>query len=88
MISYDGLPKPETGTHDMPYFVYRIHEPMRLEPLGTFTVYKEARQLVRDKRAESGPGNVNSIRMIFARNEAEAEKLLTTPRDERVVGED
>jgi hypothetical protein len=72
----------------MPYFVYRIQDPRELEPLGTYTVYREARQKVRDLRAEAGPASVNSIRMIFAKNEAEAVKLLTTPRDERVVGED
>jgi hypothetical protein len=26
--------------------------------------------------------------MIFARNDVEAEKLLKTPREERVIGED
>jgi len=72
----------------MPYFVYRIHEPMRLEHLATHTVYKEARQAVRELRAAEGPASVNNIRMIFAKSEAEAEKLLSTPRDERVIGED
>lgn len=72
----------------MPYFVYRIDEPREPEHLGTYTVYKEARQTVRELRAQAGPEAVNSIRMIFAKNEAEAVKLLTTPRDERVVGED
>jgi len=73
----------------MPYFVYRIHrEPLRLEHLGTHPVYKEARQVVREMRAAEGAQSVDSIRMIFAKNEAEAEKLLSTPRDERVIGED
>ena len=72
----------------MPYFIYRIGEKRELEHLKTHTVYREARQFVRDLRAESGPGAVDSIRMIFAKNEIEAEKLLSTPRDERVIGED
>jgi hypothetical protein len=72
----------------MPYFVYRIQEPRELEQIGIFAVYKEARAKVRELRAAAGPDSVNSVRMIFAKNEAEAVKLLTTPRDERVVGED
>jgi hypothetical protein len=71
----------------MPYFVYRIQEkPRRLEHLETFSSYKEAKSYVREQRQASG--DVENIRMIFARNDIEAEKLLTTPRDERVIGED
>jgi alkanesulfonate monooxygenase SsuD/methylene tetrahydromethanopterin reductase-like flavin-dependent oxidoreductase (luciferase family) len=72
----------------MPYFVYHIQEPRELEHLGTYAAYREARDKVRELRAAAGPDSVNSVRMIFAKNEAEAIKLLTTPRDERVVGED
>jgi hypothetical protein len=72
----------------MPYFVYRIEDPKHLEHLATFPVYREARQKVRDLRAEGGPDSVNSIRMIFAKSQVEAEKLLTAPREERVIGED
>ena len=71
----------------MPYFVYKIQEsPKKLEHLETFAKYREAKEFVRGKRAESG--EVEGIRMIFARNDIEAEKLLKTPRDERVIGED
>ncbi len=71
----------------MPYFVYRIQEkPRKLDHLETFTSYKEAKVYVRDQRQQSD--DVESVRMIFARNDIEAEKLLTTPRDERVIGED
>lgn len=71
----------------MPYFVYNIQEnPKKLEHLQTFAKYREAKDFVREKRAESG--EIQSIRMIFARNDVEAEKLLKTPREERVIGED
>lgn len=71
----------------MPYFVYNIQEsPKKLEHLETFDKYREAKEFVRARRAESG--EIESIRMIFARNDVEAEKLLRTPRDERVIGED
>jgi hypothetical protein len=71
----------------MPYFVYNIQEkPKKLEHLETFAKYREAKEFVRAKRAESG--DIESIRMIFARNDVEAEKLLKAPREERVIGED
>jgi hypothetical protein len=71
----------------MPYFVYKVQEsPRKLEHLETFAKYREAKEYVREKRAEGG--SIEGIRMIFAHNDVEAEKLLKTPRDERVIGED
>ncbi len=71
----------------MPYFVYRIQEkPRKLDHMETLSSYKEAKVYVREQRQQSN--DVESIRMIFARNDIEAEKLLITPRDERVIGED
>jgi hypothetical protein len=70
----------------MPYFVYEIEKPRSLTHLETFAKYREAKQHVRQLREESG--DVEKYRMIFARNEIEAEKLLLAPREERVIGED
>ncbi|MEA3303262.1 MAG: hypothetical protein U9Q75_08325 [Pseudomonadota bacterium] len=71
----------------MPYFVYRIQEkPRKLDHLQTFPSYKEAKVYVREQRQLSD--EIESVRMIFARNDIEAEKLLTAPREERVIGED
>ena len=71
----------------MPYFVYRIQKkPRKLDHLETFPSYKEAKIYVREQRQQSD--DVESVRMIFARNDIEAEKLLTAPREERVIGED
>ena len=70
----------------MPYFVYKIKEPRSLEHIETFSKYREARSFVRELRQQED--SVEGIRMIFAKNEIEAEKLLLTPREERVIGED
>ncbi|MEN8213080.1 MAG: hypothetical protein ABFR19_01845 [Pseudomonadota bacterium] len=71
----------------MPYFVYRVQEkPRKLDHLETFSSYREARSYVREQRQQND--EVETVRMIFARNDIEAEKLLSTPRDERVIGED
>ena len=72
----------------MPYYVYRIVPPRELEHIDTRDKYQEARSLVRERRAQMGPEDRFSVRMIFAGSQAEAEKILLTPRDERVIGED
>lgn len=72
----------------MPYFVYRVTPPRKLEHIETFTSFKPARDLVRARRAELEGGGETMVRMIFAKDQIEAEKLLLTPREERVIGED
>ncbi len=76
----------------MPYYVYKISPPLRLTPIDTKERYKDARALVRQLRQEQTPGpsaeETLQFRMIFANSRAEAEKFLSTPRDERVIGED
>lgn len=76
----------------MPYFVYRVETQETgkkdLTYLEDFVDYKSARALTRTKRAEAKTAETADYRLIFAKNETEAEKLLSAPRDERVVGED
>lgn len=71
----------------MPYFVYKISEPKKLELIQEFDNYKQAREVARGKRADLGGDSEVQIRMIFARNNTEAEKLLTAPREERFIDE-
>jgi hypothetical protein len=78
----------------MPYYVYLV-EPLadadrkKLEHLETFDNFKQARGLARDRRAAlKAAGSTTDCRLIFAKNQTEAEKLLSAPREERVVGED
>lgn len=72
----------------MPYFVYKITQPLALTYVDTKEHYKEARVLVRGLRQEASDDSGAEYRMIFAKSQGEAEKLLSTPRDERVIGED
>ncbi|MEA3278616.1 MAG: hypothetical protein U9Q81_25630 [Pseudomonadota bacterium] len=72
----------------MPYFVYKITPPVNLTFVETKEKYQEARTLVRGLRQGQAQPDEAEFRMIFAKNRAEAEKLLSTPRDERVIGED
>lgn len=78
----------------MPYFVYFVSERAgsdrrQLEHIETFPAFREARSLARTKRAElKADGDARDCRLIFAKNQTEAERLLSAPREERVVGED
>lgn len=74
--------------HAMPYYVYRVADPLRLTHVDTKERYQDARALVRSLRQEQAPGADDQYRMVFAKHQAEAERLLSTPRDERVIGED
>ena len=72
----------------MPYFVYRVSPSLQLTYIDTKERYQDARAIVRDLRARRGEDDDGDYRLIFAKQQAEAEKLLSTPRDERVIGED
>lgn len=72
----------------MPYFVYRITPPRTLQHLETMDNYQQAKKLVRSMRAELDAASEVSVRLIYAKTQGEAEKLLSMPRDERVIGED
>ncbi len=75
----------------MPYYIYRITETDKvksLEHIQTLSNYREAREIVRDKRKNKTADDTADYRMIFAKNETEAETLLKAPREERVIGED
>lgn len=77
----------------MPYFVYYVttladSSKKSLQHVETFDAFKAARTLARERRAELSGDDGRDCRLIFAKNQAEAEKLLSAPREERVVGED
>jgi hypothetical protein len=72
----------------MPYFIYRVSPLLRLTHLDTMERYQDARALVRTLREEQSSGTEDQFRLVYAKQRAEAEKLLSIPRDERVIGED
>jgi len=72
----------------MPYFVYRISPEMKLQCLESFDNYRAARDQIRTRRTEQQEGDNTTIRLIHAGSETEAERLLLTPRDAPVEGDD
>jgi hypothetical protein len=71
---------------DMPYFIYKITEPKKLEYVGENTAYKEARNQVRELRAQAN--GEYEAKMIFAKSQVEAERLLTEEREAPPIGDD
>jgi len=71
----------------MPFFVYRITEETKLEHVETFEKYREAKLKVNEMRKTEPEDSEVVWRMIHATNKSNAEKLILTPRDERIIGD-
>jgi hypothetical protein len=72
----------------MPYYVYKIHPPKRLEYMDAFDTYREAKVFTRTKRKELSPEDTCTVRMIYAPSKEQAERLLKEVREARPLGED
>ena len=71
----------------MPYYIYRVRGPKQLEYLDVEEKYREAKSRVKDLRAAQADDDEAVVRMIFAKTAGEAEKLLSIPKDDRVIGD-
>jgi len=74
------------------YFIFRITETgnalvRQLEKIDRFDSYREAKQLVRQLRNDSPPGNGVSYKIMFAENELQAEEQLQEKREAPIVQE-
>ena len=73
----------------MPYFIYRLRTPRAPEKVaGVFTGYREARAVVREMRRALDRSDPATVRMVFAADEAQAERILAERREPRPLGED
>ena len=78
----------------MPYFVFEIN----IQPdsgvklatyLDTYAKYREAKERVKAERESNPETATRLVRLVFAKNQTEAEKLLTTPREgQPIINED
>jgi hypothetical protein len=80
--------KPTAENNPMPYFVYRIHPNNKLENMDVLEKYRDAKVMVRELWAKEEKESGVVVRMIFAETQGEAEKLLSAPRDNRIIGDD
>ncbi len=70
----------------MPYFVFEINiQPdsgaKLLTHLETYPKYRDAKTRVKAEREANPETESRQVRLVFAKNQTEAEKLLTTPRE-------
>jgi hypothetical protein len=72
----------------MPYYVYEILPPGRLELVDSFAAYRQARTRARALRAALGADAEKSVRVIYAQSTEEAMRLLTEVREPRPLGEE
>jgi len=72
----------------MAYFVYNIFPNKKLELLDEYASYREARDNVRERRKELEENAEHTVRLVHAKNTAEAERLLTAKREARPTGEE
>ena len=74
----------------MPYFIYKVHAPLKnLEKVAQHASFKEATRAVKELRAAPDMAAGDTVRMIFAGNELEAEDLLSQVRPpEPMIGDD
>lgn len=72
----------------MAYYVYKVYPPKRLEYVDDFETYKDAKSLARGMRKDLTPQDDYMVRMIFAPNGEQAERLLKEVREARPLGED
>ena len=72
----------------MPYFVYNVFPNKKLEYLEEFPKYKEARDNVRSRRKELADDVDFTVRLVHAKHQSEAERLLTAEREPRPMGEE
>ena len=72
----------------MPYFVYEIFPPGRLQLVDSFEGYREARSRARALRAALAADAGQTVRVIHAQSTEEATRLLTEVREPRPLGEE
>lgn len=64
----------------MPYFVYEISPERKLNYVEVFDDYRSAKTVCRDRRKAGEVEKGHELRMVFAKNQKEAEGLLKQKR--------
>ncbi len=78
----------------MPYFVFEItvdptNDARKARFMDVYEKYRDAKQRVKAEREANPPTDTRQVRLVFAKSQVEAEKLLTTPREgQPIINED
>lgn len=76
----------------MPYFIYKINQGptalvKKLEKLGEHDTFKQAKLTARNLRANLPQDSTDSIKVMFADNELQAEEQLMEKREQPILRE-
>lgn len=71
----------------MAYHLFEINPFKQLTFIETKATYREAKQKVRELRKSAALGTGVTVRMMFATDQHEAERLLKEKREHRPMGE-
>ncbi len=71
----------------MPYYVYKLFPNRTIEYMDDFESYKEARSLARDTRTAITVQDNYNVKIVFAKDDHEAESLILTPRERPILME-
>lgn len=72
----------------MPYFLYKILPGKKFELLDTYSKYRDGRDAARLKRSEMTATDDYMVKVMFAKDADEAERLMSEEREPRPLGED
>lgn len=72
----------------MPYFIYKIYSKKQLEKITEFEKFRDAKLEARKMRETLTSADPYDIKIIFAKNDLEAEVLLKEEREARPQGDD
>jgi hypothetical protein len=72
----------------MPYFLYKVFPGKRFELVEPYQTYREARDEARKRRAEMTGTEPYSMKVMFANDSEQAERLMSKEREPRPLGED
>jgi len=71
----------------MPYHIFEVNPFKQLTFVATEATYREAKKHVRSMRESDSLGAGVTVRMMFAGDRFEAERLLKEKREPRPMGE-
>ena len=71
----------------MPYFVYKVFPNRTCESIEVFDQYKDARELAHKTREALTLQDNCTIKVMHAKDAAEAESLILTPRERPILME-
>jgi len=72
----------------MPYFLYKVMPGKRFELIEHVNAYREARDKARARRSQMNAEDQYTIKVMFAKDPEQAERLMSEEREARPLGED